>query len=232
MSNLSAVGHHLGVPNDIYLQKPAEIVGISSDDREDAVNQAPVPTVYRCVTGGEPDPFYLVRTARDPGAMASTVRGAIQKILPSRSVFDIMPLEQRLSDSLAENRLRTLLLTLFALTAISLACVGIYGTLSYFVTVRNREIGLRIALGALPNQILSKFLLRGVGVSVAGCAAGLVLAAALSRLLAGMLYGVSRSDFATYSGVTAIVLAVAASASFLPALRASHIDAMRVLRDE
>lgn len=143
-----------------------------------------------------------------------------------------MPLEQHLSDSLAENRLRALLLTLFALTAIALACVGIYGTLSYFVTVRNREIGLRIALGALPNQILSKFLVRGLGVSVAGCAVGLVLAAALSRLLAGMLYGISRSDFVTYSSVTAIVLAVAASASFLPALRASHIDAMRVLREE
>lgn len=232
LSNLSAVGHHLGVPNDIYLQKPAEIVGISSDAREDAMNQAPVPTVYRCVTGGDPDPFYLVRTAGDPTAIASAVRLTIQKILPSRSVFDIMPLEQHLSDSLAENRLRALLLTLFALTAIALACVGIYGTLSYFVTVRNREIGLRIALGALPNQILSKFLVRGLGVSVAGCAVGLVLAAALSRLLAGMLYGISRSDFVTYSSVTAIVLAVAASASFLPALRASHIDAMRVLREE
>ncbi|MBV8809137.1 MAG: ABC transporter permease, partial [Acidobacteriaceae bacterium] len=181
---------------------------------------------------GNPDPFYLVRTAGDPAAMASTIRRAIQKILPSRSVFDITPLEQRLYDSLAENRLRTLLLTLFALTAISLACVGIYGTLSYFVTVRNRETGLRIALGALPNQILKKFLVRGVGISVAGCIAGLLLAAALTRLLAGMLYGISRSDFLTYSGVAAIVLIVAASASLLPALRASHVDAMRVLREE
>ncbi len=164
--------------------------------------------------------------------MASTVRLTIKKILPSRSVFDIMPLEQHLSDSLSEDRLRTLLLALFALTAISLACIGIYGTLSYFVTVRNRETGLRIALGALPMQILSKFLMRGVGVSVAGCAVGLVLAAALSRLLAGMLYGVSRSDFVTYSGVTAIVLVVASSASFLPAFRAAHVDAMRILREE
>ncbi|MBV9501665.1 MAG: ABC transporter permease [Acidobacteriaceae bacterium] len=232
LANLSPLGHHFNVSHDFYVHAPPEIVGISSDDREDSLNQAPVPTVYRCVEGGNPDPFYLVRTAGDPAAMASTIRRAIQKILPSRSVFDITPLEQRLYDSLAENRLRTLLLTLFALTAISLACVGIYGTLSYFVTVRNRETGLRIALGALPNQILKKFLVRGVGISVAGCIAGLLLAAALTRLLAGMLYGISRSDFLTYSGVAAIVLIVAASASLLPALRASHVDAMRVLREE
>ncbi len=232
LSNLRPVGHHFTVSHDFYVHAPPEIIGVSSDDREDSLNQAPVPTVYRCVSGGDPDPFYLVRTGGDPAAMTSTIRRAIQKILPSRSVFDVMPLEQRLYDSLAENRLRTLLLTLFALTAISLACIGIYGTLSYFVTVRNRETGLRIALGALPNQILTKFLLRGVGISTAGCAAGLLLAAALSRLLAGMLYGISRSDFVTYSGVAAIVLLVAASASLLPALRASHVDAIRVLREE
>lgn len=231
LPGVSVVGRHVTFLNNAFWT-PREIVGIAADAREDGLNHAPVPTIYNCLTAAGPEPYFLIRTAGEPAALASTIRREVQKTEPGRSVFDIMPLDHQLYDSLAENRLRTLLLTLFALTAITLACVGIYGTLSYFVTVRNREIGLRIALGALPNQILTKFFMRGLGVSVAGCAVGLVLAAALSRLLAGMLYGVSRSDFTTYSGVTAIVLTVAASASFLPALRAAHVDAMRVLREE
>jgi putative ABC transport system permease protein len=87
-----------------------------------------------------PSRSYLVRTYRDPRAMTKTVRQKIHEIEPRRSVYDLAPLEETLFDSLAENRFRTLLLTLFASTAISLACIGIYGTLSYFVSVRNREV--------------------------------------------------------------------------------------------
>ncbi len=231
LPGVSVVGRHLIFLNNAFWT-PREIVGVSADAREDGLNHVPVPTLYNCMDAAGPEPYFLIRTAGDPAALASTIRREVQKTEPGRSIFDIMPLDRQLYDSLAENRLRTLLLTLFALTAIALACVGIYGTLSYFVTVRKREIGLRIALGAIPHQILSKFLLRGVGVSVAGCAAGLVLAAVLSRLLASMLYGVSRLDWVTYVGGTVIVLAVAASASFVPALRAAHVDAMRVLREE
>jgi putative ABC transport system permease protein len=147
-------------------------------------------------------------------------------------VFDIMPLEEHLGDAFADSRLRTVLLTFFAVTAVSLACLGLYGTLSYFVTVRKREIGLRLALGAMRSQIGKQFLLQGLGVSFGGCIAGLGLAAASARLLAGMLYGVSPSDAATWSGVVLIVLAVAAAASLLPALRAARVEPMQVLRDE
>jgi putative ABC transport system permease protein len=105
-------------------------------------------------------------------------------------VFNVMPLEDHLDDKLAENRLRTILLTLFAVTAISLVCIGLYGTISYVGRMRRREVGLRLALGALPGQIIRRFLLQGLRVTVAGCAAGLLLAVGMSRLLTGMLYGI------------------------------------------
>src|SRR5262249_56730885 len=99
-----------------------------------------------------------------------------------------------LSDAFAENRLRTVLLTFFALTAISLASVGLYGTLSYMVNVRQREVGLRLALGALRVQILRQFLGQGMRVSLLGCVAGLGLAASITRLLAPMLFGGSPAE--------------------------------------
>jgi putative ABC transport system permease protein len=121
---------------------------------------------------------------------------------------------------------------MFALTAISLAYVGLYGTLSYFVTVRRREVGLRLALGAVRGQIVTGFLLKGLGVSFIGCMAGLCLAAGFARVLSGMLYGVSTADAKTFFFVIFLVLAVAALASLLPALRAARVEPMQVLRDE
>ena len=164
--------------------------------------------------------------------MAGTLRRKIHEIEPGRSVFDIMPLEDHLGDAFADTRLRTVLLTFFAITAISLACLGLYGTLSYFVTVRNREIGLRLALGAMRGQIVKQFLLQGLRVSCLGCIAGLGLAAAFGHLLAGMLYGVSPSDATTLTGVVLLVLGVAAAASLIPAIRAARVEPMQVLREE
>jgi putative ABC transport system permease protein len=228
-----AIGHHLQLTQATYGVEPAlNIVGVVGDAREESLNQEPLPTVYTC--GNDPDPnrTYIVRTYADPHTLFSTIRQRIHQIEPNRSVYDLSSLEESLFDSIAENRFRTLLLSLFALTAISLACVGIYGTLSYFVSIRNREVGLRIALGAVPNQILLSFLSRGLYVATLGCAVGLGLASALSRFLSGMLYGVSRSDAATYMAVIITVLPIAAFASFLPAVRASRLDPMRVLRNE
>jgi putative ABC transport system permease protein len=149
-----------------------------------------------------------------------------------RSAYDFSPLEQHFSDALSENRLRTILLTFFAATALSLACVGLYGTLSYSVTVRRREIGLRVALGALRGQILKQFLLQGLAVTFLGCAAGWGLALGFARVLSGMLYGVSPTDVTTLSTVVLLMLLVAALAALLPSVRASQVDPMHVLREE
>ena len=208
------------------------IAGVAADAREGGMNRAPGPMVYSCANDPSMAPHFLARTKGDPGAMAATIRRAMQKIEPGRSVFHIAPLTESLYEVSAETRFRTWLLSLFALTAIALAAIGLYGTLSYFVGLRRREVGLRIALGAMPGQILRKFLSQGLWVATLGCGAGLAMAAALSRAVAGMLFDVSRVDFASYMGVTGLMLAVAAVASIIPAARAARLDAMRALRED
>src|SRR5258708_32405697 len=110
--------------------------------REEGMNRPPSPTVYWCFGApGGPDPFYLVRTHAEPLAMAKTLREKIHEIEPARSVFGITSLSGRIDDAFAENRLRKVLLALVAVTSRSLACVGLYGTLSYSVSARRREVG-------------------------------------------------------------------------------------------
>ena len=225
------IGHHVQALN-VGDSGPAEIVGIAGDAREMSLDQVPEPTIYWCAPIAEPGTYFLVRTRNAPMTMAETIRRQIRDIDPQRSVYDFASLEERFSDGLAENRLRTFLLTFFATTALSLACIGLYGTLSYNVSVRQREVGLRLALGALRGQIVQQFLWQGLAVCLAGCAAGFALAAASSRVLAGLLYGVSPTDVPTLSGVILLVLFVAAAASFIPAFRASRVDPMQVLREE
>ena len=227
----SAIGHHLKAENLGYTGA-ATVVGISSDARESGLDHPPVPTVYWCAPIAEPGTYFLIRTRNAPMTMAETIRRTMQQVDPMRSVFDVAPLEQHFSDALAENRLRTVLLSAFAATAIALACIGLYGTLAYSVALRRREVGLRLALGAERVRIMKQFLFQGLAVCLAGCIAGVTLAAALSRLIATMLYGVSPSDAFTFSAVFLLVLAVAAAASWFPAFRASRLDPMQVLRYE
>jgi len=215
-----------------YSAPPSEILGIVGDAREQGLNREPAPTVYWCISAATPNPIYLVRTRGNPTSMAEALRRRIHEIEPSRSVFDVTPLTQHLSDNFAENRLRAVLLSFFAMTAVSLACVGLYGTLTYFVSMRRREVGLRLALGALRSQIVTKFLTQGVRACVIGCVAGVGLAAAFARALASMLFGISSWDAVTYAGVLALVLLTGVAASLIPALRASRVEPMQVLRNE
>lgn len=227
----TAIGRHLSVPSNQYFPV-SEIRGVVGDAREEGLNHVPEPTVYWCISGAMPDPYYLVRTHVEPMAMAETIRKKLGEIEPGRSVFDIAPLTERIDESFSENRLRMVLLGFFAATAISLACLGLYGTLSYSVTIRQREIGLRMALGALRGQIARQFLFQGLGVCLLACGAGLGLAVAFARVLSGMLYGVSPTDIATLFGVVLMVLSVAAIASLVPAIRAARVDPMVALRHE
>jgi putative ABC transport system permease protein len=227
-----AIGHHLLVGVGTSYSATGEIKGVAADSREQGLDTEPMPTVYWCINAPGPDPHYLVRTRGEPMAMAETIRRKISEIEPGRAMFDVKPLDEHLSDAYAENRLRTVLLSLFALTAVSLACVGLYGTLSYFVNQRRREIGLRLALGAVRFQIAWRYVRQGLRVALIGCACGLVLAAGSGRLLAGMLYGVSSFDARTVAAVVALMVLVAGVAVLMPAWRASRTDPMRVLREE
>jgi len=235
LAGSTVLGRHVQVLENPFIKpdQAGEISGVVGDAREEGVNHPPSPTVYWCFGApGGPDAVYLVRTRTAPMSLAKTVREKIRAIEPARSVFDISPLQDHIDEAFAENRLRTVLLTFFAVTAVCLACVGLYGTLSYSVNVRRREVGLRLALGALRAQIVKQFLLQGLGVSFLGCVAGSVLAAAFARLLSGMVYGVSPTDVVTLSGVIFLVLVVAGIASLVPAIRAARVDPMQVLREE
>ncbi|HLY42597.1 MAG TPA: ABC transporter permease [Terracidiphilus sp.] len=225
----SPVGHLLKPATDPF---QGQIRGVVGDAREQGLNTLPTPTVYVCVSAPNPFPNYLIRTQGDPAQMADTIRRRIHDLEPARSVYAIMPLTDHLADAALENRLRTMLLTLFAATAVSLACIGLYGTLSYLGRLRQREVGVRLALGAMRSEIVKRFLLQGLGAAAIGCALGIALGVGLSRYLKGMLYGVTALDPITYSGVVGIILVVAALASLIPSLRASQIEPVRVLRQE
>ena len=210
----------------------SEVRGIAGDAREAGLDEPAGPTVYWCVPSPDPDVYYLVRTHGDPMAMADAIRRKLHQIEPGRAVYDVAPLHEHLDNAFAENRLRAQLLTLFAVSAVLLVSLGLYGTISYLVRVRQREIGLRLAVGAMPRQVAARFLLQGLRVAVIGCIAGLLLGAGLGRWLMGMLYGVSPLDPATYLGVLLLILMVAALASLVPAMRAARVDPTRVLREE
>jgi predicted permease len=232
MAGADPVGRHIDqVPANQFLPA-ARIVGVAGDAREEGLNVEPPAIVYWCHSAPIPTPLFVVRTRTEPTAMAATIRRKLGEIEPRRSVYEMAPLTDRLHETFAENRLRTFLLTFFAVTAVSLAAIGLYGTLSYFVHLRRREIGVRMALGARRGEVATSFVRQALRVSLAGCAAGLFLAAVLGRAIAGMLYGVSPLDFVTFSGVLLLVLGAAVLSSVWPALRAARVDPMQALRIE
>jgi putative ABC transport system permease protein len=144
----------------------------------------------------------------------------------------VRPLEEILRDSVAESRFQMLLLAVFASLAVLLAAVGIYGVMSYLVAQRRHEIGVRLALGAVPLDVLRMVLRRGLLLGVSGAAAGLVGAVGLTRLLKSRLYGVSPVDPATFGAVTVLLLLVAVAACWIPARRAATVDPVVALRAE
>jgi putative ABC transport system permease protein len=232
MGGGSAIGHVIKAATYNDFGVNGMVRGVVADAREEGPREPPAPTVYSCFSAPTPFPNYLIRTKGEPTAMADAIRKRIHTLEPARSVYAVMPLEQHLSDAFTEDRLRTMLLTVFALSAVALACIGLYGTLSYLVRLRQREVGVRLALGAMRGQIVARFLLQGLRVVAMGCAAGLVAAAGMSRLLRSMLFGISPLDPVTYAGVAGIILAVAAIACCVPAVRAALAEPVKVLREE
>jgi len=232
LNGTPALGHHLqaAVYNDF--RPEGQIRGVVGDAREEGLNTQPVPTVYTCFSAPTPFPNYLVRTRGDAMSMAETIRRRVHELEPARSVYGITLLLQHLDDASAENRFRTVLLTMFAASALLLACIGIYGTLSYLGRLRQREVGVRLALGALRGQIVISFLLQGLRVTIVGCVAGLILSLSGDRLIANMLYGVTALDPETYAGVLVLILVVATTASLIPAWRSARAEPTQALRQQ
>jgi putative ABC transport system permease protein len=230
--DVDPIGRHLNVSPNPAGFLPSTILGVVGDARETGLNHEPVPTVYWCGAVLDPGRFYLLRTAGDPAALLNTVRQRVHSVEPDRAMYDLAPLPSHLNEAFGEERLRTLLLSLFAATALSLACIGLYGTMTYFVTTRRREIGLRIAVGARGYQVGLRFITRGLAVATAGVVAGLCIAAWAARFVSGMLYNVHPNDATALSVASVTMLSVALLASAIPAIRATRVDPMRILREE
>jgi putative ABC transport system permease protein len=209
-----------------------QLLGVVGDARETGIDKAPGPTVYWCTGTSQPGTRFMAKTSVDPTSIGATVRQKMREIEPSRSVFDVLPLEERIANAYAENRLRTLLLAFFAVTAISLASVGLYGSLSYMVEVRRRELAVRLAIGAQQTQVARMLLGQGLRVVLSGCAFGLALAAMMSPLLKAMLFGVTAGDLRTIGGVLGLVLATSLVAALIPSIRAARLEPMKTLRNE
>jgi len=173
-----------------------------------------------------------VRARGDPNGIVNAVRAKVKELQPLRAVYDVAPLPERIGNEYADDRLRTSALALFAGTALALACLGVYGTLSYVVSLRRREVGLRVALGAQQRNIVAQFLAKALRVVAVACVIGIVAALVFARFISGMLFEVSPGDPATLGAVVALVVAVAALAALLPAWRAARVEPMRVLREE
>jgi putative ABC transport system permease protein len=174
----------------------------------------------------------VVRTSIDPKNTMAAIKGEILAADPDQAVYDIRTMEQLLSDSISLRSFSMMLLIIFAAVALTLAAVGIYGVISYSVTQRTHEIGVRMALGANRKDILKLVIGQGMTLTLIGVAIGAAASLALTRLMASLLYGVSATDSATFVFISAILVGVALGASFVPARRATKVDPMVALRYE
>ncbi len=176
--------------------------------------------------------FVVVRAAKDPMSLASAVRGAVRAVDKDQPAFKVLTMDQMLSDSLAQRRLSVTLLGVFAVVAMVLAAVGLYGVISYSVTQRTNEIGIRIALGAPRRDIFKMVVGQGMVLTLVGIGLGVGGALALTRVMSSLLFGVTPTDPVTFAIIPLILTAVALAACFVPARRATRVDPMVALRYE
>ncbi len=209
------------------------IMGVAANARTESLENARVPQIYLSVyQKGAKHLAIFLRGKLNTAAIPEQVREQVQSIDSTLPVFGAELLTQTVSGSLAQRRFTLEMVGLFALTALFLAAIGIYGVISYIVTERTHEIGIRLALGASRSNILRMLLRQGLRLAIAGAALGLVGAVIVSHLMAGLLYGVRPTDPLTFAGVGFLFLGVALLACYFPARRAMRVDPMIALRYE
>jgi putative ABC transport system permease protein len=216
-----------------YEENKGEIIGIVGDVHYFGVD-APVPPMFYVALpqAGLDGASVVIRTAGSPGGLAPSARRVIQSIDRDALVSEAMPLEAIVSSALGQRRFYMMLLGAFAVLALVLAAVGVYGVISYSVTQRTQEIGIRMALGAARKEVLAMVMRRGLGFAAAGLAVGLIMAMMLNRALKGLLVGVSTTDPLTLVVTAAVLLLVTVLACYVPARRATRVDPMVALRFE
>jgi predicted permease len=214
---------------------PTTIVGVVGTVRQATLDQEPLPEMYfnyRQVPGATANLALAVRTRNDPGPIVKTVAAIVKELDPMQPIFNVKTMRQVESDSISDRRLYMRLLGAFAAVALLLAMAGIYGVISYAVTQRTREFGIRLALGSETARIQGLVVWGGARLAVYGLAIGLPGAYLLTRLIAGLLYGVGRGDPVTYVSVAGILAVVSLVASYVPARRAVKVDPIIAMRAE
>ena len=224
------IGRHLLLGG----QGPVRVVGVVGDVRHTRLRDEPTPVFYLPYAQA---PWYgsmsLVARGSVPiDGLLGVVRGTIREFDPAIPLYDVKTMEQVMSESLAELRFSSLLMGVFSLVAALLGAVGIYGVLSYSVSRRRQETGIRMVLGARGSDVLRLIVGQGLRLAVVGVVAGLFLSLLLARALTGLLYGVSPTDPLTLAGMALLLLAAAALASWVPARRATRVDPAAVMRAE
>ena len=210
---------------------PREIVGVVGDVRDVALSKKPGPMMYvpfaqAPLYGGE----VVVRSSMSVSSVAAGIREAVHSIDKNLPVTDVEPFTDAIGQSISRERFRTFLLGSFGAIALLLAAIGIFGTVSYSVSQRSQEIGIRVAVGAQRRDILRLILGQGAKLALVGLVIGVVFALMLTRLIASLLYDVSATDPLTFGGVAIILLGVAVTACYIPARRAMRVDPIVVLR--
>jgi predicted permease len=212
-----------------------EVIGVVDDVRQHGLDEEPREQIFvdvRQFPSGNPNVYYAVRTDGDPIAVASTIRTMARQLDPRAMVDNVATMDQLVANSVSRRRLYAVLLGVFASVAMILAAVGLFGVLAYVVASRTREIGVRVALGAQRAQVIALVLRQTAALTAIGVIAGVAAAAALSRYLEGLLFGVTPLDLTTFALVIIAFGTISAFASYVPARRATGVDPMVALRSE
>jgi putative ABC transport system permease protein len=228
------IGKRIKFPGSEKRPQPwRTVVGVVSDVAQYGLDKKPPMQMY-LPESQFPTSFMtlVVQTGSDPAGMVGAIRNEILALDSEQAVFKVATLEQLLGDSISLRRFSMLLLIIFAGVALTLAAVGIYGVISYSVMQRSHEIGIRMALGAGRKDILRLVVWQGMALTLAGVAIGLTAAFALTRVMAGLLFGVSATDPLTFVLISVVLAGVALGACFVPARRATKVDPMVALRYE
>jgi putative ABC transport system permease protein len=209
------------------------VVGVAGDMRRQSLERQPIAQIFTPLAQTPSRNMnLLVRATSDPADLAPVVRNEIRSIDKTVPVYNVSTLESRLEGAVAQRRFQTWLLTIFSATAIFLAAVGIYGLLNQSVKLRTHEIGIRLALGAGPRDVFSLVVTQGMSLAVCGIGIGLLAAFGLTRVLAGLLFGVTATDPATFIAAPLLLAVVAFLACLLPARRATQVNPVIALRGE